>query len=74
MLKILRILLSVIAIVFGSYALITENFEVMPYALIVLGVLSLITGSVEIKAKRKTGGIISIIAAAFTLFVAIYTF
>ena len=74
MLKILRVLLSVIVIMLGSYSLITQNFEVMPYTFIILGVLFLITGSVELKAKREINAIISILAALFILFVAIYTF
>lgn len=64
MLKLLRILLSVIVIVLGSYVLITESFGIMPYLFLVIGVLSLITGGMELKAKRNTSAIISILAAA----------
>lgn len=74
MLKILRVLLSVIVIMLGSYSLITQNFEVMPYTFIILGMLFLITGSLELKAKREINAIISILAALFILFVAIYIF
>ena len=74
MLKILRALLSIIVIVLGSYSLITQNFEVKPYMFLILGMMFLITGSVELKAKRKTSAIISIFAAPFMFFVAIYTF
>lgn len=73
MLKLLKILLSVTVIVLGSYSLITKNFNSMPFMLFVLGTLFLITGSAELKAKRRTNGIISLIAAAWLLFVAIYT-
>lgn len=74
MLKILRVLLSGIVILLGSYSLITRNFEVMPYIFLFLGVLFLITGSVELKAKRKINAIISILVAPIMFFVAIYTF
>ncbi len=74
MLKILRALLSIIVIVLGSYSLITQNFEVMPYMFFILGMMFLITGGVELKAKRKTSAIISILATPFMFFVAIYTF
>ncbi|MGA3599401.1 DUF3953 domain-containing protein [Lysinibacillus agricola] len=42
--------------------------------LLFLSVFVLITGFLELKAKRKTSAIISILAAAFGFFVAIYTF
>ncbi len=74
MLKTFRILLSIIVFGLASYSLITQNFEFMPYMLFALGVLSLITGITELKAERKTSAILSILAAAFVLFVAIYTF
>lgn len=74
MLKILRLLLSVFVIVLGSYSLITKNFEFISYMLLAVGVLSLVTGSLELKAKRKTSAIISFLAAAFLIFVFIYTY
>ncbi|MFF2755752.1 DUF3953 domain-containing protein [Psychrobacillus sp. NPDC058041] len=42
--------------------------------LLFLGVFMLVTGILELQAKRKTSGIISILVASFALFVAIYTF
>ena len=74
MLKILRALLSITVIVLGSYSLIAQNFEVMPYMFLILGIIFLITGSVELKAKRKTSAIISILATPFMFLVAMYTF
>lgn len=74
MIKLFAVLLSIVGIVLGSYVLITKNFEIIPYQLLVLGVLLLIAGSVGLKADRKISGIFSVIAAAFVLFVAIYTF
>ncbi|MGE7925891.1 DUF3953 domain-containing protein [Viridibacillus arvi] len=74
MLKILRIVSLVITFALASYSLITKDFEFMPYMLLFLSVSSLVTVFLELKAKRKTSAIISILAAAFGFFVAIYTF
>ncbi|QNK89589.1 DUF3953 domain-containing protein [Sporosarcina sp. FSL K6-1540] len=74
MLKILRIILSVIVMALAGYSLITKNFEFMSYMMFFLGVLMLVTGVAELQAKRKTNAISSILAAAFLFFVAIYTF
>ena len=74
MLKILRIILSVIVMALAGYSLITKNFEFMSYMMFFVGVLMLVTGVAELQAKRKTNAISSILAAAFLFFVAIYTF
>lgn len=74
MLKIVRLISSLIVIALASYGLITKNFEFMPYMMLFLGVSILVIGVLELQAKRKTSAIISILASAFILFVAIYTF
>lgn len=74
MLKIVRLISSLIGIALASYGLITKNFEFMPYMMLFLGVSILVIGFLELQAKRKTSAIISILASAFILFVAIYTF
>jgi len=74
MLIILRVISSVIVIALAGYGLVTKNFVFLPFMVLFLGVFGLITGVLELKAKRKTSGIISILAAAFAFFVAIYTF
>ncbi|MEX3625722.1 DUF3953 domain-containing protein [Viridibacillus arvi] len=74
MLKILRIISLVIAFALAGYSLITKDFKFMPYMLLFLSVSSLVTGLLELKAKRKTSAIISILAAALGFFVAIYIF
>ena len=71
--KLLRIVLSILIIVMASYCLITSNFGLMPYLLMILGVNSFITGSTELQAKRKTNAVISFLAGAFAFFVGIYT-
>ncbi len=74
MLKILRIILSVIVMALAGYSIITKNFEFMPYMMFFVGVSMLVTGVAEFQAKRKSNAIPSILAAAFLFFVAIYTF
>ncbi|WP_186673914.1 DUF3953 domain-containing protein [Sporosarcina sp. BP05] len=74
MLKILRVILSVIVIALAGYGLITKNFEFMPYMMFFLGVFILVMGVLELQAKRTTNAIITILGSAFILFVAIYTF
>lgn len=73
-LKILKVILSVIVIALAGYGLITKNFEFMPYMMLFLGVFMLVTGISELQAKKKTSAIPFILAAAFLFFVAIYTF
>ena len=74
MIKLFRIVLSGVGIMLASYCLITKNFELMPYLLIIMGVNYLITWRMEIQLKRKTNAVISFFAGAFALFVGIYTF
>ncbi|WP_186673750.1 DUF3953 domain-containing protein [Sporosarcina sp. BP05] len=74
MLKISRVILSVIVIALAGYGLITKNFEFMPYMMFFLGAFILVMGVLELQAKRMTNAIISFLGSAFILFVAIYTF
>ncbi|WP_430786737.1 DUF3953 domain-containing protein [Virgibacillus flavescens] len=74
MLKISRIILSVIVIAIAVYVLITKNFEFLPLMILFLSILIMVGGLVELQAKKKTNAIISILASTFLLFVAIYTF
>lgn len=72
--KLLRIILSITVIVMASSCLITSNFELMPYVLMIMGVNSFVTGNMELKAKRKTNAIFSFFAGTFAFFVGIYIF
>lgn len=71
MLKILRIVLSIIVVILAGYALITENYIVMPYMMFFMGAMLVVTGIAEIKAERKQMGIISIIASIFIFYVSV---
>jgi hypothetical protein len=73
-LKVVRIILSVIVIALAGYGLINKNFEFMSLTMLFLGMSILVTGLLELQAKRKSSAVIFILASAFILFVAIYTF
>lgn len=74
-LKILRIFLSIAGVVFASFILITQSFELMPYMLLVLGMSTLFTGVSELqKDKKAFWGYMSIIVSLFVFFVSILGF
>lgn len=72
MLKILRIIFSVIVITLAGYSLITKNFEFMSYLMLFLGAFMLVTGLVELQKDRKRfEGYMFIIVSLFIFFVSI---
>ncbi|MEH7299926.1 DUF3953 domain-containing protein [Neobacillus drentensis] len=73
MLKIIRIILSIIVMVGGIYGLITSNNAMLPYMMGLLGVISFIWGITELHNKQKAKGIFYFITAAFVIFVVIQT-
>ncbi|WP_027108321.1 DUF3953 domain-containing protein [Lacticigenium naphthae] len=73
MLKILRIVLSIIGIVIAGYALLSKNYIVMPYMLFFMGATLLVLGIAEIIEERKQIGIISIFASLFIFYVSVHT-
>ena len=64
MLKIFKIILSIIVIVIGIYGIITHNHTVLPYEMFFLGML-MITFSISELGKNRKKGILYIILAAF---------
>lgn len=70
--KIIRVILAVIAVFLSGYSLITGEFGIMPYTLLLLGLMLLVMGIIEIQEKRKGNAIISFLSAAFGIFVSIY--
>ncbi|WP_100374775.1 DUF3953 domain-containing protein [Bacillus sp. FJAT-45037] len=74
MLKVLRVILSIFVFTLGGFALITQNFDLLPYSLILLGILTFILGLIELKKDQKSfWGYANIGASVFVIFVAIYT-
>ncbi|WP_368645727.1 DUF3953 domain-containing protein [Alkalibacterium putridalgicola] len=77
MIKLLKTLQKTFAIITGVmavYALIFQNFEVIPYMMLSQGVMLLAIGLNEMNEERKKAGVVVIIASLFVFFVGIYTF
>ncbi|NOU98574.1 DUF3953 domain-containing protein [Paenibacillus planticolens] len=75
MLKISKAIIAVIIICISSYLLITKEFELMPYLMLLLAIFMLVTGLVEYQRNRKGfWGYLSIVVSLFILFVSIHGF
>lgn len=71
--NILRIILSIIVVALSGYGLLSgEPGEIIPYALLVLGLLLLVNGIISFR-KRNVNAITSFLVAGFSFFVSIYT-
>ena len=75
MLKILRIILSIITMGLSVFSLITKNFEYMPYLMLSLGATMLVAGLIELqKNSKEFWGYFGIVASLFAFYVAIQGF
>jgi len=74
LLKTLQKTFAIITGVMAVYALIFQNFEVIPYMMLSQGVMLLAIGLNEMNEERKKAGVVVIIASLFVFFVGIYTF
>ncbi|WP_066254140.1 DUF3953 domain-containing protein [Neobacillus drentensis] len=75
MLKILRIILSIITIGLSGFSLITQNFEYTPYLMFSFGATMLVIGLIELqKNRREFWGYFGIVASLFVFYVAIKGF
>ncbi|MFS0762316.1 MULTISPECIES: DUF3953 domain-containing protein [Peribacillus] len=71
----IRIILAIIVLALSAYQLITENFELMPYSMLFLGAIMLVTGLSELQKDRKGfWGYMSIGISLFVFFVSIQGF
>lgn len=69
------IILAIIVLALSDYQQITQNFELMPYSMLVLGTMMLVTGLAELQKDRKGfWGYMSIIVSLFAFFVSIQEF
>ncbi|MDM5360718.1 DUF3953 domain-containing protein [Peribacillus sp. ACCC06369] len=69
-----RVILAIVVIVISSYSLITEA-ELMPYYMLFLGALILVTGFAELQKDRKGfWGYMNIVISLFVFFVSIQGF
>ncbi|MFV8830369.1 DUF3953 domain-containing protein [Alkalihalobacterium sp. APHAB7] len=72
MLKVFRIIFSIIVVVLAGFMLLTQNFAFMSYLMLLLGVSILLTGVIELKKdKYAFTGYLSIFAALFVFYVSI---
>ncbi|MCY8233952.1 DUF3953 domain-containing protein [Priestia endophytica] len=68
MLKGLRVFLSVIVVILSGYGLLTQSFKLMPYSMLLLSALILITGFIELqKNKKEFWGYVCIVVSLFAL-------
>ena len=74
LIKITRVILSIITIALSVYSLISKNFELMPYLMLCLGSVMFMTGVAELQKDRKGFGYMSIVASLFVFFVSVYGF
>ncbi|MFD9627359.1 DUF3953 domain-containing protein [Peribacillus muralis] len=68
--KIVKIILALIVLGLSAYQLITENF-VIPYYMLILGAFMLVTGLVELQKDRKGGFLGCVIVSLFLFFVSL---
>ncbi|RDU37189.1 hypothetical protein DRW41_10945 [Neobacillus piezotolerans] len=74
MLKLLRIIFSVIVISLAGYGLINENFEFQPVMMLFLSLVMLLMGIEEFQKGKKGTGWLSIGVFIFILFVSMKGF
>ncbi|QED46279.1 DUF3953 domain-containing protein [Cytobacillus dafuensis] len=75
MLKILRIIFSLSTVALSAFSLITQNYNLTPYVMFLLGVTMLMTGIIELqKDKKGFPGYLCIIVSLFIFFVSIQGF
>lgn len=72
MIKIIRVILAIIVFTLSGYILLTDEYKILPYTILLLGIMVLITGIAELHEKRKVSAIISFLSAVFGIFVGIY--
>lgn len=70
MLLVLRIILAIIVITLSVYSLASDNHEIYPYMSLFLGLMMMVIGISEFKAKRQAIAIMCILVSVFVLFVA----
>ncbi|MBT2664196.1 YczI family protein [Bacillus sp. ISL-4] len=63
-----------IVLAVSVYQLITGNFDLMPYSMLFLGALMLVTGLVELQKDRKGGFFGCVVVSLFLFFVSIQGF
>nr|WP_026907259.1 YczI family protein [Paucisalibacillus globulus] len=74
MLKILRIVFSIVTMGLAVYGLTTQNFEYGHVMILFLGLMMLVLGIEEFQKGKKRSGWLSIIVSLFAIIVSIQGF
>ncbi|WP_332633765.1 DUF3953 domain-containing protein [Halalkalibacter flavus] len=69
--KIIKTILAIIVISLSAYSLITDEYIILPYTLLLLGLMLLVIRITEIQEKRKVTGVFSFLSSGFVLYVSI---
>ncbi|CAH0312392.1 hypothetical protein SRABI96_05060 [Peribacillus sp. Bi96] len=69
--KKVKIILAIIVLALYAYQLITGNTELMPYSMLFLGAMMLVTGLGEFQKDRKEGFLGYFVVSLFLFFVSI---
>ncbi|GAB6257037.1 MULTISPECIES: DUF3953 domain-containing protein [Bacillaceae] len=72
--KIVKIILAIIVVALYAYQLITGSVELMPYSMLFLAVIMLITGLEEPQKDRKGGSLRYVVVSLFLFFVSMLGF
>ncbi|TWT09270.1 DUF3953 domain-containing protein [Planomicrobium sp. CPCC 101079] len=72
MVKVIRITLQFVVIIFSLYVLAAQNFTMLPFVMLALGALMLVAGFEKIQKERKEfDGYVFIAVSLFIFFVAV---
>jgi hypothetical protein len=74
LLKIVKIILAIIVVALYAYQLITGSVELMPYSMLFLAAILLITGLEETQKDRKGGFLRYVVVSLFLFFVSMLGF
>ncbi|CAH0288876.1 MULTISPECIES: hypothetical protein [Peribacillus] len=72
--KIVKIILAIIVVSLYAYQLITGSVELMPYSMLFLAVIMLITGLEKPQKDRKGGFLRYVVVSLFLFFVSMLGF
>ncbi|TKH14840.1 DUF3953 domain-containing protein [Peribacillus simplex] len=72
--KIVKIILAIIVVALYAYQLITGSVELMPYSMLFLAVIMLITGLEKPQKDRKGGSLRYVVVSLFLFFVSMLGF
>lgn len=74
MLKNLRKIFAMLTLAIAGFAIISQNYEVLPYMMFSQGAMMLVMGLDEMEAKRKKSGVLFLAVSLFSFYVGISTF